>query len=201
MVACGRTKNDRRFELVRLFGLLRSDGIFPSAMTLGQYTKALAEGYNKRSMGTPGDDDIGLEVTESASRDLRLGIARRGSVDAEAALSALDGNLSNLEDAGRRWRQRNYPEKDGGQVLEEALTGLDSKSTQADRQRKRHYKPWLPVVFSSSFVPSSQEELGSKESRHLSTSDVRLLAIWSRTKSCDCTYSWVRQGEDLNDAH
>ncbi|OEU10689.1 DENN-domain-containing protein [Fragilariopsis cylindrus CCMP1102] len=43
IVACGRSKNDRRAELVRLFGHLRSDGIFPSAVTLGQYTRALAE--------------------------------------------------------------------------------------------------------------------------------------------------------------
>jgi hypothetical protein len=47
IVACGRTKNDRRMELVKLFGLLRLDGIFPSAVTLGQYTRALAEGYSK----------------------------------------------------------------------------------------------------------------------------------------------------------
>jgi len=39
MVACGRTTSDRRVELVKLFGLLRSDGIFPSAVTLGQYTR------------------------------------------------------------------------------------------------------------------------------------------------------------------
>jgi len=36
MVACGRADSDRRQELVKLFGLLRSDGIFPSAVTLGQ---------------------------------------------------------------------------------------------------------------------------------------------------------------------
>ena len=36
MIACGRTDSDRRQELVKLFGLLRSDGIFPSAVTLGQ---------------------------------------------------------------------------------------------------------------------------------------------------------------------
>lgn len=31
MVACGRSRSDRRVELVKLFGLLRSDGVFPSA--------------------------------------------------------------------------------------------------------------------------------------------------------------------------
>jgi hypothetical protein len=30
-VACGRSRSDRRVELVKLFGLLRSDGVFPSA--------------------------------------------------------------------------------------------------------------------------------------------------------------------------
>jgi hypothetical protein len=40
-------------------------------------------------------------VTESASRDLRIG--RNASVDAEVALIALDLNLDSLEDVGRRW--------------------------------------------------------------------------------------------------
>lgn len=39
MIACGRADSDRRHELVKLFGLLRSDGIFPSAVTLGQVSE------------------------------------------------------------------------------------------------------------------------------------------------------------------
>jgi len=37
--------------VVKLFAHLRSDGIFPSAVTLGQYTKAIAEGCSKQSTG------------------------------------------------------------------------------------------------------------------------------------------------------
>lgn len=189
IVACGRTKNDRRMELVKLFGLLRSDGIFPSAVTLGQYTRALAEGYSKQSMGTPDEDVGGVEVTESASRDLRIG--RNASVDAEVALSALDLNLASLEDAGRRWRQKNNQdkEKESVQAVDEPSSSQDPKTSHSERNKKRSSsRPWLPVVFSSSFVPSRQDESGSPMNPSLSKNSARLVAIWSRTKSCDCTF-------------
>ena len=112
IVACGRTKSDRRMELVKLFGLLRSDGIFPSAVTLGQYTKALAEGYSKQSIGSPDDDQGGVEVTESASKDIRIG--KKASVDACAVLGTLDANLVNLEDVSA------YPTRISG-CLDERL--------------------------------------------------------------------------------
>jgi hypothetical protein len=186
MVACGRTKNDRRTELVRLFGLLRSDGIFPSAVTLGQYTRALAEGYSKRSMGTSDEDTVGVEVTESASKDLRVGNMRKGAIDAEVALCGLDGSLANLEEAGRRWRQKNVQEKEHLHAEDDPSISNDSKS-HAERQKKRiHMKPWLPVVFSSSFVPAKLSASGSLDTRPLSAESVRLVAIWSRTKACDC---------------
>jgi hypothetical protein len=193
IVACGRTKNDRRMELVKLFGLLRSDGIFPSAVTLGQYTKALAEGYSKQSsMGTADEDLGGVEVTESASRDLRVGMSLRGNVDAEAALSALDGNLANLEDSGRRWRQKNNPDKDSGQAPDEPSSTQDPKTANYEQQKKRSSsKPWLPVVFASSFLPTRQEESSSSTTSSLSKDSVRLLAMWSRTKSCECKFPFI----------
>ena len=52
IIACGRVDSDRRQDVVKLCGLLRSDGIFPSAVTLGQYTRAIAEGYSKQNSGT-----------------------------------------------------------------------------------------------------------------------------------------------------
>ena len=80
IVACGRTNSDRRVELVKLFGLLRSDGIFPSAVTLGQYTRALAEGYSKRAAAElPESDGIGVEVSESMSMVRGSGTSRRSS--------------------------------------------------------------------------------------------------------------------------
>jgi hypothetical protein len=115
IVACGRTKNDRRAELVRLFGHLRSDGIFPSAVTLGQYTRALAEGYSKRAVGTADDDSGGVEMTESTCLDLQAGPARKNR---EAILSVLDGSLANLEESGRRWRQKTNSEKNNDTIIE-----------------------------------------------------------------------------------
>jgi hypothetical protein len=37
--------------VVMPFGLLRSDGISPSAVTLGKYIRANAEGYSNQSKG------------------------------------------------------------------------------------------------------------------------------------------------------
>ena len=171
IVACGRTKSDRRMELVKLFGLLRSDGIFPSAVTLGQYTRALAEGYSKRSIGVPEEDTGVVEVSDPKS----------GIMDPEIFLSTVDGNCAILEDAGRRWRQKSNQGK-------ESVQGHDGPSSSApsiDRQKKRS-KPWLPVATSSSFVPPSATDTGSRSATKLSKESICLLAIWSRTKSCDC---------------
>ena len=195
MVACGRTKNDRRMELVRLFGLLRSDGIFPSAVTLGQYTRALAEGYSKRSIGTEEEDFPSVEVTESASRELRLGLSTERGADSETILSALDGNLSSLEESGRRWRQKgNGTEKDGYHPTgDDPSAGNDSKQSHLDRRsggpkKKTTPRPWLPVNFSSSFVPGIYDESGNMDSQPLTSGCLTLTAIWSRTKCCDCKF-------------
>ena len=48
IVACGRSGSDRQVELVVLFWLLRSDAIFQSTVTLGQYTKAITEEFSMR---------------------------------------------------------------------------------------------------------------------------------------------------------
>jgi hypothetical protein len=183
IVACGRTRTDRRMELVKLFGLLRSDGILPSAVTLGQYTRALAEGYSKQSTGTLEEDGGGVEVTESASRDLSIW---KGKGDPEVTLSALDGSLAVLEDAGRRWRQKNNAEKEATNATDDPSVSQEAKSSQADRQKKRSNRPWLPVQLSSSFVSSGQEDPAFSQSQPLSKGNIRIQTIWSRTKSCDC---------------
>jgi hypothetical protein len=184
MVACGRARSDRRVELVKLFGLLRSDGIFPSAVTLGQYTKALAEGYSKRSSGLVQEDDLGgVEVTESGSKSGRFSIVgsnQKGSIDFDACLSAMDGNLSILETQGRRWRHRS-----GAERTTAGQPGENASNIEAEQKRKRHLqKSWLPVVFSSSFAPTSSEELLAD-----GLAGIRLTALWSRTRSCgSCGY-------------
>jgi hypothetical protein len=183
IVACGRTKSDRRMELVKLFGLLRSDGIFPSAVTLGQYTRALAEGYSKRSIGTPGEDIGGIDASESTKVDSKVAIE---SMEPGLFLCTLDGNLTNIEEAGRRWRQKNNHDRDSTLVQDELLSTKDSQATHVERQNKRSSKPWLPVAMSSSFVPRLSDDAGSPKKLKLEKESIRLLAIWSRTKSCDC---------------
>ena len=204
MVACGRTRSDRRVELVKLFGLLRSDGIFPSAVTLGQYTRALAEGYSKRSTsGLPEDNDFSVEVTESMSMTggVSAGDSRRRSSmlgspnDVEVSLFAMDGNLTTLESAGRRWRQRNSPSSDRARTASKVAgtgngTSTERKQTVASsaedsrHHRKRSHRSWLPVCVSSSFLPSS-----NRSGSAFKPSDVTFVALWSRTCACDsCGY-------------
>jgi len=59
IVACGKCGSDRRLELMKLYSLMRTDGIFPNAVTLGQYTRAIAEGYSRKS----GDTQIGMQIS------------------------------------------------------------------------------------------------------------------------------------------
>jgi hypothetical protein len=172
MVACGRTDSDRRLELVKLFGLLRSDGLFPSAVTLGQYTRALAEGYSKRQDVIPQDDDFdSIEVTESSSRiGARADSSTvKSSKEKEASLAALDTNLATLESHGRRWRQR-------------LNSQLNNENDELERKNRMTNKSWSPIVFSTSFVPSTSD---NKEG----TDEVKLIAMWSRTRGCsNCMY-------------
>lgn len=166
MVACGRTDSDRRLELVKLWGLLRSDGIFPSSVTLGQYTRALAEGYSR----TQSAQERGQEV-ETGSRIGRMSVASlswRG--EPETSLTSVDGYLIELESHGRQWRQKS-------ERGEKAAGDTHSK-------KKRINRPWLPVVFSSSFLPTENKPISPRQQQ-----DVHLFAIWSRTCTCDsCGY-------------
>jgi hypothetical protein len=166
MVACGRSRSDRRVELVKLFGLLRSDGIFPSAVTLGQYTKALAEGYSKRSSGSIHDEEYGnVEVTESGSKLGKFHTTRSlSSQDFATLLQGLDKSLETLEIQGRRWRQKH------------------SKEDNSDTKKVLGARSWLPVVLSSSFVPTAS-------ARKIEEQRIRFVCMWSRTRNCtNCGY-------------
>lgn len=170
MVACGRNRSDRRVELVKLFGLLRSDGIFPSAVTLGQYTKALAEGYSKRSIGIEKEDEFfGVEVTESGSKVGRVSFGTQGQstgVDVES----LDPSLLYLEDHGRRWRQRS------------ATGNQKGANDEPDKKKRGGGRGWLPVNYSTSFAPLSNSTQGDG-------GEFRFIALWSRTRGCtSCGY-------------
>lgn len=196
MIACGRSNNDRRVELVKLFGLLRSDGIFPSAVTLGQYTRAIAEGFSKRSSGAPDD-----KLTESALRQSLMeedeSFANLRKADAGTILNVLDANLSILEDSGRRWRHRQSREnridennaaeqKDAGTEQTIHTAGPDSPSTKLIQQKaKSLHKAWFPASCSTSFAPARS----GQTVEDLSTNDFEFVALWSRTTVCEsCSY-------------
>jgi hypothetical protein len=152
------------------------------SVTLGQYTRALAEGYSKRSTGVgQAEEDVFpcFEVTESASKVGRLSIVslnQKGSGEFEASLSAMDGHLAILEDHGRRWRQR-YGADTRRSAGGDARSGTDDK-------KKRTSKSWLPVFYSSSFAPVAWDEKTKQD-----PPDIRLIAMWSRTRACrNCAY-------------
>lgn len=183
IVACGRTKNDRRTELVKLFGHLRSDGIFPSAVTLGQYTRALAEGYSKRAVGTADDDTVVGEMAESTCMNLQSGQSRNKW---ETTLNVLDRNLATLEESGRRWRQKTSSDRINDSIVEDPSSS-DLKTN--DRQKKRNNnRSWLPVLLSSSFVETNAEEFTHNDVSK-NVKKIKLTAMWSRTVACkECGY-------------
>ena len=211
MVACGRINSDRRTELVKLFGLLRSDGIFPSAVTLGQYTRALAEGYSKRSTGVPEVDHggCGVEVTVSSSPKVSVATSKGVIRNFEGALNSLDSNLSVLEDSGRRWRHRSSQARENGirpqfseneevRKSEDVLIEIKDPPSTVPLSTKQPRKPskkkseqkiaWMPVVLSSSFVPAPSKRAVMPSLKPW-TESIRLLAMWSRTSACDqCSY-------------
>lgn len=129
-------------------------------------------------MGQTDEDFPCFEVTESASKVGRLSIVslnQKGSGEFEASLSAMDGHLAILEDHGRRWRQRYGA--DTRRSAGDARSGTDDK-------KKRTSKSWLPVFYSSSFAPVSYDE----KTKH-DPQDIRLIAMWSRTRACrNCAY-------------
>ena len=173
MVACGRTGSDRRIELVRLFGLLRSDGIFPCAVTLGQYTKALADGYAKRldDIADEGIVDVksdpGLQRTNSTSPRLNVLRLSQKNKNDERFLSNLDSHLDTLEWHGKHWRQK------------------DNERQQGSDAKRKTTKNWLPVSMSSSFVPPCTSTRTVQDLTLATT----LIGMWSRTESCHrCGY-------------
>jgi hypothetical protein len=69
---------------MKLYGLMRSDGIFPNAVTLGQYTRAIAEGFSRRSEDI--QSKIGMQISTNGVR-----------VPPPFNLDVLDSNLQILE--------------------------------------------------------------------------------------------------------
>lgn len=80
-------------------------------VTLGQYTRGIAEGFSKRSSGLkeepmtqPTLEDIGLSMSRHTISDVFLNSLK--DIDINTLVTCLDHNLAILEYSGRRWRQR-----------------------------------------------------------------------------------------------
>jgi len=216
-VACGRAGSDRRVEIVKLFGLLRSDGIFPSAVTLGQYTRAIAEGFSKRSSGISDSSSAvesnGADATTTsttAKDETNLGPLYNKYF---IAMLNLDRNITELEVSGRRWRHKRDKKRSGDKEIEPNIDEdghIPQSETQDISSKKIHnkrkqYKSWLPVSCSSSFSPHfNMSEFKGDCSDFVSSFE--FLALWSRSTTCEkCEHvlldeeiqaGWDKGGED-----
>lgn len=216
IVACGRAGSDRRVEIVKLFGLLRSDGIFPSAVTLGQYTRAIAEGFSKRSSGISDSSVVesnGADpTTTSTTAKDEIFLGPLGNKDFIAMLN-LDRNIAELEESGRRWRHKRDKRRSGDKEMERNIDEEDripQSETKDLSSKKIHYKrkqhkQWLPVSCSSSFSPHfNMSEIKGDCSDFVMSFE--FLALWSRSTTCEkCDHvlldeeiqaGWDKGGED-----
>lgn len=184
IVSCGRCGTDRRVELMKLYGLMRNDGIFPDAVTLGQYTRAIAEGYSNRSADSNGDGDkLGMQLLVSPS-------SRQSEMKSSFDLELLDASLSTLQESGMRWKSRGggnatpRPQETNAQPsISQSKTFETVATTQRTSKSKR---PWHPVYCSSSLFPMK----GDKGTNSLKKAkNIRLVALWSRATCCkSCSY-------------
>ena len=192
ILGCARSGTDRRIELMKLYGLMRTDGIFPNAVTLGQYTRAIAEGYS--NMNVDGSAKVGMQVVVSSDKS-------DDPTHEGLDLQVLDNNLSILEESGMKWRSRGNgnptPERAVQQPPASTFPAInvDSKdddqgSTQISPSKTfdtattnrsvRTKRTWLPVKCSSSFCPDADSQ---------DSHSTRLFALWSRASSCKaCSY-------------
>jgi hypothetical protein len=181
IVACGRCGTDRRTELTKLYGLMRMDGIFMNAVTLGCYTRAIAEGYsNVRSVD--GSEKIGMHVIVSSGNSPSM----KKGLD----LEVLDNNLSILEESGVRWKSGGNADAQADETHQKMEHGkpptispskaFDTANTHKSTKAKRS---WLPVNCSSSFIPHFRTK------NYPDPNEIRLFALWSRASCCkSCGY-------------
>jgi hypothetical protein len=208
-VACGKCGTDRRVELMKLYGLMRTDGIFPNAVTLGQYTRAIAEGFSRRSEDT--QSKVGMQISTSGPR-----LATPFNLD------ILDNNLQMLEgksfhqwmfllfndnacllsshaclypniESGQKWRSQG----NASQIqvtIEKHSSATDENNSKppispaktfdsaTSQKATKHKRSWHPVTCSSSFRICSND-LSNKSKQ------IHLVALWSRAALCDsCHY-------------
>lgn len=181
IVACGRVSTDRRAEIVKLFGLLRQEGVFPNAVTLGQYTRAIAEGFNRRN-----GNNSSAKSHESRETDLL------------SIFNTLDSSIALLDDFGRSFAKRSKNAISKKDDLD-AMQGINDDASRADpdekglqehtstREKKNNSRSWKPVYVSSAF--SSFRNLG-ETTIAMNENEVKLVALWSRTKACEqCGYT------------
>ena len=171
---------------MKLFGLLRSDGMFPSAVTLGQYTRAIAEGYSKQSSGKVHSiitESVGVSNFSPNSDGILESVVDLNSPN---ALDFLDGNVMDLDDAGSRWRQgREAPRLEKAKKNKDnSHDNVNQPDKKSQRSKRRQQRPWIPVLSSSSFSPHWKPSKPMDDTFDLMR-DFRFIALWSRTTACD----------------
>jgi hypothetical protein len=190
IMACGRVQSDRRQDIVKLFGLMRSDGIFPSAVTLGQYTRAIAEGYSKQSSGKA-NSIISESFAQSSNLQGDGLLEKILNLDVPNVLDFLDGSLIDLDEIGSRWRQTRETEKYRKLKLSGDVDRDSDKPQKAEttyRSKRKNHNNWLPVSCSSSFSPHWEPAKPINEAFDI-LKDFNCVALWSRTTQCTrCGY-------------
>jgi len=151
--------SDRRQDVVKPFEILRSDGIFPSAVTLGQHTRAIAEGCSKQSTGKANfiisklTRDLGFFTSDDSVEKLL-------NVQIPNALDFLDGNLIELDEGGSRWRQdrdarRREMSKHGGEAdaNSQSIPNTKRKTNEAQfsMSNRARMAPsiWIFIIFTA----------------------------------------------------
>lgn len=160
-----------------------------------QYTRAIAEGFSKRSSGRANSSivDHCIEDDDLASV---LDI-----LDADHPFDFLDGNLIELEESGNRWRSSRETNHVGKIDVDENVASRKTsdnndaqeasrKESKKKRSRKRRHKvPWSPVQSSSSFSPHWKPIRPPDETFDF-LNDFQFVAMWSRTTVCpSCSHT------------
>ena len=180
-----------------------------------QYTRAIAEGFSKRSSGISDSSVVesnGADATTTSTTvkdDIFLGPL--GNKDLITMLN-LDRNITELEDSGRRWRHKRDKRRSGDKEIEQNIdeehmpqSGTQDISSKKIQYKRKQHKPWLPVSCSSSFSPHFDMSEFKGDFSDLVTS-FKFFALWSRSTTCrKCDHvlmdeeiqaGWDEGGED-----
>lgn len=160
-------------------------------MNFKKYTRAIAEGFSKRSCGKTTSSIIDM----CSTYEMEL-IGAMDFLDSAHPFDFLDGSLVELEESGKRWRSSrdkidgDYTyTKDKRNHKHDASSNKASSQNETKSRKRKHHIPWSPVMCSSSFSPHWKLSRPPDESFDI-VNDFSFIAMWSRTTRCDsCSYT------------